>query len=121
VAIYKGFAIAWFGEETDPEKRTRVCGSNQQIENKPSASREEQLFINSESGRFYVIVGSYHSLEDAKTELNKFIGEGFKKAKIVVKDDKFRISLSDYPTMEQANAAKEELPAKYRDAWVLAF
>ena len=121
VAVYKGFAIAWFGEEADEEKTTRVCGSNLKIENKPSASREEQLIVNKESGRFYVIVGSYNSLEDAKSELNKFIGEGFKKAKVVVKDDKFRISLSDYPSMEQANTAKGELPAKYKDAWVLTF
>ena len=121
VSIHKGFAIAWFGEETDPEQQTRVCGSDRVIENKPPATREEQLIVSVATGRFYVIVASFNALEDAKTELNEFIKEGFKKAKVVTKDNKFRISLSDYPTMDQANKAKNELPAKYKGAWVLAF
>ena len=121
VAIHKGFAIAWFGEEPDPEKSTRVCDSERVIENKPPATREDQLIVSSATGRYYVIVGSLNSPNDAKEQLNKLIKEGFKKAKVVTRDDKFRISLSDYPTMEQANSAKEALPSKYRDAWVLAW
>lgn len=121
VGIFKGFAIAWYGEETDPEINTRVCGSDRVIENKPSPTREEQLIVSSASGRFYVIVGSLNTLNDAKDELNKYIQEGFKKAKVITKDNKFRISLSDYPTMDQANKAKSELPTKYKGAWVLAY
>jgi hypothetical protein len=121
VAIYKGFAIAWFGEETDPETKTRICDGDRIIENKTPANREEQLIVSTESGRYYVIAGSFNSLNDAKNQLNKYIQQGFKKAKVVIKDNKFRISLSDYPSMEQANKAKSELPAKYKDAWVLAF
>jgi len=121
VAIYKGFAVAWFGEETDPESKTRVCGSDQIIENKPSPGKEEQLIVSTETGRFYVIVGSLNTLNDAKDQLNKYIQEGYRKAKIVTKDNKFRLSLADYPTMDQANKAKSELPSKYKDAWVLAY
>ncbi len=121
IAVHKGFAIAWFGEESDPEKSTKVCGSDRVIENKPPAVKEDQLIVSSASGRYYVIVGSLNTLNDAKEQLNKLSREGFKKAKVVTKDDKFRISLSDYPTMEQANKAREELPSKYKDAWVLAW
>jgi len=121
VGIYKGFAIVWFGEEPDVEKATRVCGTDRVIENKPSPTKEEQILVFSETGRFYVIVGSFNSLIDAKDQLNNYINEGFKKAKVVSKENKFRISLSDYPSMEQATKAKAELPAKYKDAWVLEF
>jgi len=121
VGIYKGFAILWFGEEEDVEKVTHVCGTNRVIENKPPVSKEEQLIVSSGTGRFYVIAGSFNSLSDAKDQLNNYINGGFKKAKVVTKDNKFRISLSDYPSMEQAKKAKEELPSKYKDAWVLEF
>ena len=82
---------------------------------------QESLIVSTETGRFYVIVGSFKTLEDAREQVNAHIAEGFKKAKVVTKDDKFRLSLSDYPTQEQANKAKAELPSKYKDAWVLAF
>lgn len=121
VAVYKNFAIAWFGEERMEEGGVKVCGTNQLIQYKAPESAEVQRVVSSESGRFYVIAGSFNSLADAKTQLNNFIQEGFKKAKVVTKDDKYRISLSDYATMEQATAAKKELPSKYKDAWVLAF
>ena len=42
-------------------------------------------------------------------------------AEFISKDNKFRISLSDYSSMEQASSAKKELPSKFKDAWVLTF
>lgn len=121
IGIYKGFAIVWFGEEMDKQNGVRVCGSNQIIENKAPEKKEEQRIVSSETGRFYVIVGSFNTLDDAKNQLNTFIQEGFKKARVVTKENKFRISLADYPSMDEATKAKNELPSKYKGAWVLAF
>ena len=123
VLAYMGllFAIAWYGEEADPEINTRVCGSDRVIENKPPPTREEQLIVSSASGRFYVIVGSLSTLNDANDELNKYIQEGFKKAKVITKDNKFRISLADYSTKELANTGKKELPSKYQEAWIMGY
>jgi hypothetical protein len=121
VGIYKGFVIAWFGEEMDVEKSTLICGSNKVIANKPAKNVEEPEMISAASGRFYLIHGSFNDLKDAQSQLGIYRAEGFKKAKIVSKDNKYRISLSDYSSMELANSAKQELPAKYKDAWILAF
>jgi hypothetical protein len=123
VAVYKGFAILWFGEVKDNSGDLRACSNNKLVEPPVVQQREskENRIINSETGRFYVIVGSFTSLEEAKTQLTGYLENGFQKAKIIIKDDKHRISLSDYSTMEQATKAKNELPVRYKDAWILAF
>jgi hypothetical protein len=123
VSIFKGFAILWFGEAADKAGSLRACGSNKLIE--PSVvqtkQKEESRIVDEKTGQFYVIVGSFSTLDEAKSQLSGFLDSGFKKAKVVVKDNKYRISLVDYATMEQATKAKNELPTQYKDAWVLAF
>lgn len=121
VGIYEGFALAWFGEEADVEKETVICGTNEKIVFTQTEKPEEQLVVSESSGRFYLIFGIFNSLDEAKTQVNKFNSEGFKKAKVVTKDNKFRISLSDYPTQALAQTAKKELPAKFKEAWILEF
>jgi hypothetical protein len=121
VAISEGFAIAWFGEEVDLETETNICGKNATIKNEPKTPPEETLIVSSATNRFYVIAGSYPTMDDAKEKLKSFQDEGFKKARIVVKDQKFRISISDYSTQELASQAKNQLPAKYKDAWILPY
>lgn len=121
VWIHKGFAIAWFGESEDVERETKVCGSNETIKNAPQILEAENQVITAPTGRFYVIVGSFNSLKDAKENLKVYQAEGFKKAKVVVKEKKHRISLSDYSSQELASKAKKQLPSKYKDAWILAY
>lgn len=121
VGIYEGFAIVWFGEEKDSETETLICGTNERVQYKVPENKEEELIVSKESGRFYIIIGSFASIDDAKLQLVKYNNEGFKKAKVVTKDNKFRISLADYATQELAAEAKKELPAKYKDAWILPF
>lgn len=123
VSVYKGFAILWFGEVTDQAGSLRACSNNKLIEPPvvQSQQKEPSRIVDKKTDRYYVIVGSYSSLEEAKGQLTNFLEAGFKKAKVVVKDNKYRISLADYATMDQATKAKNELPTKYKDAWVLAF
>lgn len=121
VCIKEGFAIAWFGQETDVEKETKVCGTNTIVINEPDPKYTEPEVISSPTERFYIIIGSYSSLEEAKKLVKDYYDEGFKKAKIISKDDKFRISLADYETKELADQSKKELPEKYKDAWIMEY
>jgi len=121
IGIKKGFAIAWFGEELDVEKVTKICGTQTEIINEPPVKDDEPKVISTSSGRYYIIFGSFNSLNDARKEVVKYSENGFNKAKIISKDNKFRISLSDYSTKESASKAKKELPAKYKDAWIMPF
>ncbi len=121
VAIEKNFAIVWFGEEVDPETETKVCGSGKVIKNEPPKAPADSMVVSKATGRYYLIFGSIKTLEDAKKQAKKYRAEGFKNAKVITKDNKFRISLTDYAKQESALSAKKDLPAKYKDAWIMPF
>ena len=121
VAIEKNFAIVWFGEKMDAETETKVCGSGKIIMNEPPKVPVDTLVISKATGRYYLIFGSLKTLEDAKKQAKKYRAEGFKNAKVITKDNKFRISLTDYAKQESAQSAKRDLPVKYKDAWIMPF
>jgi hypothetical protein len=121
VAIEKNFAIVWFGEEMDPETETKICGSGKVVMNKPPKQPVDTLIVSNATGRYYLIFGSFQTMVDAKRQVQKYRSEGFKNAKVISKDNKFRISLTDYANQESAQSAKKDLPAKYKDAWIMPF
>jgi hypothetical protein len=125
VAIEGGFAILWLGEDPDVEKETKVCGGETIVTiTQPVAPRQEPeqgLVVTSQSGRFYLIFGNMNSLKEAKLTADKYRKDGFSKVKIIATDNKYRISLADYPTKELAVQGKKELPSKFKDAWVMSF
>jgi hypothetical protein len=121
VAVDNGFAIVWLGEEIDGEKETMVCGSNAIIQYKPVVSSDSSLVVSYATKRYYLIFGHFSNLKEAKDQVKKYQKEGFSKCKIVAKDNKYRISLSDHSTQELASKAKKELPEKYKTAWILPF
>jgi cell division protein FtsN len=122
IGIDGGFAIIWLGEETDPEKETIICGGETIIA-QPVVSVQVlgPQIVNESTGRFYLIFGNYATMTEAKSVAAKYVKEGFLKAKVITKDDKFRISLNDYSTKELAVQGKKELPAKYKDAWIMPY
>jgi hypothetical protein len=122
VGIDGGFAIIWLGEEADIEKETMVCGGEAIINQPPAPVQVQGPQIVSEStGRFYLIFGNYATMNEAKSVAAKYFKEGFTKAKVITKDDKFRISLNDFPSKELAAQGKKELPPKYKDAWIMPY
>lgn len=123
VGVEGGFAILWLGEEPDVENETKVCGEETVVitELKPIPVANEDIVVSMKTGRYYLIYGSMNSVKEAKSMVTKYNKEGFNKVKIIAKDNKYRISLSDYPTKEMAAQGKKELPAKYKDAWIMPF
>ncbi len=120
VGIDGGFAIVWLGEETDITKETKICGGETVI-SKPVARVLGPKIVTESTGRFYLIFGNYSTMNDATAMASKYVKEGFSKAKVITKDDKFRISLNDFPSKELAIQGKKELPEKYKDAWILPY
>lgn len=121
VGIYKGFAIAWFGEKMDVEPQTTICETGDVIKNKPAPVVSSEPVVNLETKRFYLIVAGFTSFDEAKKRQKRFQDQGHIEAKIISKDDRFRVSIADYGSMEEADKAKRENASKFKDAWVLAF
>jgi hypothetical protein len=121
VGIEGGFAIIWLGEEPDPENEIKICGIETIIVNEPVIESADPQVVSAGTGRFYLIFGNYSTLNEAKAQADKYVKEGFTKAKVISKDDKFRISLNDFSSKELATQGKKELPVKYKEAWIMPF
>ncbi|MDK2910829.1 MAG: hypothetical protein PWR20_2397 [Bacteroidales bacterium] len=125
VALYKGYVSVWFGEAIDPETSVRICHSDSVITSvkknvKPNASlglRED--VSRTSSGRYYLIYGSYNTLSQAREGQQRLLNDGFTDVKILEKDGRFRTSIGDFSTQEEAKNARRKLAAKYKDAWIL--
>ncbi len=121
IAIKDGFASTWFGEEIENTEEIHICNSTETYKYEPPKEPVDSLVVSSALNRFYLIYGSFPTIEDAKKAAKEYRAEGFKKTKIIVKDDKIRISLSDHSSHEGAHNAKKMLPSKYKDAWVMTY
>jgi len=122
VGIEGGFAIIWLGQETDPDKETKICGG-ESIVSQPIVQPQKTgtQIVSQSTDRFYLIIGNYGTMNKASDIADKYAKEGFTNAKVITKDGKFRISLNDYPSKELASKGKKELPAKYKEAWIMPY
>jgi hypothetical protein len=119
VGIYKGYASVWVGEQLDPLPEPAIC-SGEEVVVMPEPEPPKDV-ISAPTGRFYLIFGSFQSIDDALSEREIFDDAGFYQAKVLIKEETFRVSLSDHATMEEARTAKSRLPDEYKEAWILKF
>lgn len=127
VAMYQEYISVWFGEANDPETSVRLCHSDSVITSvrksqaKPPTSdriiRED--VSRTSAGRYYLIYGSYNTLQQAREGQQRLMNDGFSDVKILEKEGRFRTSIGDFATQEEARSARKKLPAKYKDAWIL--
>lgn len=122
VGLYKGYASVWVGEVPDTVPEPKLCVDS------PDADRlvlplKDPLkeVVSVATGRSYIIFGSFNALEDAVKMVQKYKAKGFNQAKILSKDNTYRVSLSDYPTQKEALDAKKLLNEEYKDAWVTKY
>lgn len=131
VAVFKGYASAWFGEAYDQEGDVRICQTDSVIGitlspqpktlDHPSLGNDNEVIISKKGGRFYVISGSFNTLKQAKASLSMLKKKGFPRVKIVENDGKFRVSIDDFDSFEAAKAGRKKIATQFRDAWILNF
>ena len=122
VGIYKQYACVWLGEERDEEEEPVICKEEVDLKEMAVPGKQEpERIIGTPTGRYYIIFGSFTTEEDASNAADKFIQEGFYQAKVLVKEDSYRVSLSDFATMQEARDAKTKLGKDYREAWIVKF
>lgn len=129
VAIFKGYACAWFGESVDPEEEIRICHSDSVISFKVEAAIHEQqngqaasdAVIAKKTGRFYIISGSFNNLKQAQATLKDVRKLGYKRSCIIENDGKYRVSIDDFETVELAKSGRKKIANKFRDAWILSY
>ena len=129
IGIYNGYCSAWFGESED-NLPIRICNSDSLISSSNTTTGTHQTASKSNTsskdevsaavkGRFYIIYGSFNTLVQAKAGLSDLLKQGLTTATIIQNDGKFRISLNDFGSFDEAKAARKTLTQKYPDAWIL--
>jgi hypothetical protein len=122
VGLYKGYASIWVGEVTDTEHEPTLCSNAPGSDNLviPMKDLPEEV-ITASTGRYYVIFGSFKTLEDAEKMVGHYKKEGFYQAKVVITEESYRVSLSDHATQQEAINAKKMLGNGYKEAWITKY
>jgi len=123
IGLYKGYACLWVGEASDTIPEPKLCPDTPGSDNLsvPFKKIVKQV-ISEQTGRYYIIFGSFNSREDAGKMVEKYQKAGFTQSKILINDEKtFRVSLSDYATQQEALDAKKKLGIEFKEAWVTKF
>jgi hypothetical protein len=122
VGLYKGYACVWVGEVIDIEPEPTLCIDAPGSDNLVLPVKEgPKDAVSSPTGRFYIIFGSFNSLQDALNVVEKYREDGFYLAKVVIKDGNYRVSLSDHASQQEALNARKILGDEFKEAWITKY
>lgn len=101
-----------------PEATSKPVTQNtpKQIE-KTIPDQSNKPSVNGTGIKYYLIVSSLKTAEDAKTELKKIISKGYPNA-FIVEGTVFRIAISSFDNPEKATQRKNELKETFPGIWV---
>ena len=147
IGQYKNVTVVWFGEVEDDQKDVKKCsGAEPEYDLKTGTTMTSGNLVNNgtsdvttltgndntsvdattssntglESGKFYLIYGSYSSEEYANAAVRQLSGQ-FPQARVIKTNDsdRYRIALYEYNTKEEAREGQNKLDYTYVGAWVL--
>jgi len=125
VGIYKSYAVVWMGQRTDVLPSPGKCSGKVEDEarqTRASAAAGSIKVINSRTDRFYVVIASFQSEGDAQKEAKKYTNlEGSNIRILKNNQGQFRVSINDYPNLDEAKQGKEQYRNSFNGAWILNF
>lgn len=116
VAINKNYVSLWFGQRKDYQKSPVLCNNETRL--------SDTLISNVDKpnvAAYYLIFGSYTDMHTAKNMLRKVKSDEFENAEILSGNNKIRLSLDKFSSLKEAMYAKQQLPFKYNEAWILKY
>jgi hypothetical protein len=122
IGLYKGYACVWVGEVRDTLPEPSLCGNDPGADDLVLPLKDPPKdVVSSPTGRYYIIFGSFNTLEDALKMIKKYKKDGFYQAKVIVKGETYRVSLADHATQQEALNARKMLGTEYEEAWVTKY
>ena len=92
------------------------------IEEKERPGLYADHVLKEKTRRFYLIVASFEHRKNAGDFILRLKKKGFYDAKIIVENDKFRISLKDFAALRDAKAMRiNTVLSEFEDAWILQY
>jgi hypothetical protein len=135
VGIYENYASVWFGEIPDPEGEPWICGQEPEkktINDEPktdsvtpstgSIESQQKTIVRNPvialPGTYYIIISSQQPRVKSNQLVSELILKGYKDAKVLVKDNKVRVSILEVTGKSEADSALREIKKVYKDAWI---
>jgi hypothetical protein len=135
IGIYENYAAAWFGEIPDPEGEPWVCGREPEkrtipdeprkdsvapivlpVENRQKTETKEATIASPTT--YYIIVSSQQPQAKSKKLASDLILQGYKDTKVMVKNNKVRVSIMEVSNKPAADSALREIKKIYKEAWI---
>ncbi len=113
VAVNDNYVSIWFGQRADKAGKPDFCKES------PYKTTKQNSKTNSKTRGYYLIFGSYNKMKEAKAAAKRYKAEGFKHAGVISKNNRYRLYLSKHETLKEAMAAKQKLPLRFKEAWIL--
>ncbi len=113
LSIGKNYVSLWFGQRRDVLQSPEICADEERVEDTINS-----IIVNNPTA-YYLIFGSFPDMHAAKEQLRRIVADGFENAEILQGNNRIRLYLNKYATLKEAMFAKQQLPYKYREAWIL--
>ncbi|MCX6235156.1 MAG: SPOR domain-containing protein [Bacteroidetes bacterium] len=119
VAVYKDYVLVWFGEENDNAGVPVVCGAEGSGSAGTGSTGAGSTGTGSAGSSFYLIAGSFDTMGKAKSVATQYVSQGYTSTEVLKKDNKYRVAVGHYTSLEEAKKAKKELEDKLPELWIL--
>lgn len=128
IAIYEGYASVWFGEVDDVENKFSLCGEGPELTSdwliaETAEVAKEETISEPESEvaelRYFLIVSSFKDETQAKSEMGRLQAGGYTEAKVLFKNDNYRVSVFDYKELSEAQKMRRQLDAVFKGIWIM--
>jgi cell division septation protein DedD len=147
VGIKDGYAILWLGDsvtnkaqdnlpEYIPEVAkpvsqgapvTKPAATGKEVIKPASSAKPKEVVVSEVTNKptvsgtgtkFYVIVGSYKTVEEANTGLKKIKSKGYPDSFILEGESPYRIAITSFDKKDKADAKRNELKDIFPGIWV---
>jgi hypothetical protein len=135
VAVYENYASVWFGEIPDTEGEPWICGREPEKKIMPVEPKTDSIPLSVKTdenrqktavrdsttevpGIYYIIVSSQQPKVKSNQLASDLLAKGYKDAKVMVKNNKVRVSILEVSDKSAADSALREIKKIYKDAWI---
>lgn len=114
VSIGKNYVSLWFGQRRDSQQKPEIC--EDEISQTDTTSTRVTV---SGPNYFYLIIGSFSDMHEARIALREIDKKEFDGSGVLQGNNKIRVYIDRFNTLKEAMFAKQHLPFKYNNAWIL--
>ena len=103
------------------DKKIPVAKKKEEVKKETPKPVANNLVVTSKTNRFYLIYGSFSTLNNAKKAVTAQRKKGYKTAKVLQVNGKNRVSLADFTSQQEADVGIRKHQGKFKGIWVFPY